>query len=284
VLRPDGTIAADTGTQQYTNPAFRFGPAAGAIPVDLDVTGTWRFVFDNNGQTIVSAPFEVVADPSEIVNRPPQPIQAYLDPTEYTPDDVVFCRVETDLLFDDPDYDIVYYEYEWLVDGKPLRFVTHAGQADAIPHHTIEAGEVLECRVTPSDGIDRGDTVTTLCGDLDPTCIRVTIDVVSSIKTGKRGVVPVVVFGSEDLDVEDLDVDSLRFGPDGAATAHDLTDPSTWNEHLDDVNRDGFMDLMTHYRADESGIAPGDESADLVGLILGGRPLKGNGSIKTVGR
>ena len=126
--------------------------------------------------------------------------------------------------------------------------------------------------------------MTTLCGDLDPTCIRVTIDVVSSIKTGKRGVVPVVVFGGEDLDVADLDVISLRFGPDGAATAHDLTEPATWNEHLDDVNRDGFMDVMTHYHVDESGIAPGDESADLLGLTLDRRPLKASGAIQTISR
>jgi hypothetical protein len=114
--------------------------------------------------------------------------------------------------------------------------------------------------------------------------LHVTINIVSSINTHKRGVVPVVVFGSEALDVADLDVDSLRFGPDGAATAHDLTGPFTWNEHLDDVNLDGFMDVMTHYRVDESGIAPGDESADLLGLTLDGRPLKGSGSIQTVGR
>jgi hypothetical protein len=251
--------------------------------VDLSNTGTWNLDLDLHGQAILSAPFEVVPDPSQIVNRPPHPIQAYLDPAEYTPDDVVFCRVETDLVFDDPDYDLVRYEYEWLADGEVIRSVTHAGQADAIPHHTILAGEVLECRVTPSDGINRGETASTFCSDLDPTCIRVAINVRSSIMTHRRGVVPVVVFGSEALDVTDLDVDSLRFGPDGAATAHDLTDPSTWNEHVQDVNLDGFMDLMTHYCMDESGIAPGDESADLLGLTLDGRPLKGSGSIKTVG-
>jgi hypothetical protein len=282
--RPDGTLAFDSGTQQFTNAAFRWGWLWYSVFVDLSNTGTWNLDLDLHGQAILSAPFEVVPDPSQIVNRPPHPIQAYLDPAEYTPDDVVFCRVETDLVFDDPDYDLVRYEYEWLADGEVIRSVTHAGQADAIPHHTILAGEVLECRVTPSDGINRGETASTLCGDLDPTCIRVAINVRSSIMTHRRGVVPVVVFGSEALDVADLDVDSLRFGPGGAATAHDLMDPFTWNEHLDDVNLDGFMDVMTHYRADESGIAPGDESADLLGLTLDGRPLKGVGPIKTVGR
>ncbi len=67
----------------------------------------------------------------------------------------------TDLIFDDPDYDIVRYEYEWFADGEAFRSVTHAGHADAIPHHTLLPGEVLECRVTPSDGILRGDTATT---------------------------------------------------------------------------------------------------------------------------
>jgi CubicO group peptidase (beta-lactamase class C family) len=114
--------------------------------------------------------------------------------------------------------------------------------------------------------------------------LHVTISVKGSIKTGKRGVVPVVVFGNEVLDVANLDVDSLRFGPDGAYTAHDLTDLSNWNEHVQDVNLDGFMDLMTHYRADESGITPGDQSADLLGLTLDGCPLKGSGPIQTVSR
>jgi hypothetical protein len=114
--------------------------------------------------------------------------------------------------------------------------------------------------------------------------LHVTINIASAINTHRRGVVPVVAFGSEAIGVTDLDVDSLCFGPDRAATAHDLTDPSTWNEHVQDVNLDGFMDVMTHYRMDESGIAPGDESADLLGLTLDGRPLKGSGSIKTVGR
>jgi len=109
---------------------------------------------------------------------------------------------------------------------------------------------------------------------------HVTISVKGSIKTGKRGVVPVVVFGNEALDVADLDVDSLRFGLDGAYTAHDLTDLSNWNEHVQDVNLDGFMDLMTHYRADESGITPGDQSADLLGLTLDGCPLKGSGPFR----
>jgi hypothetical protein len=283
VRRPDGTFAADTGTQPYAIPSFiNWGWQAATMPVDLDVTGPWSLIILANGKTMVSAPFDVVADPSEIMNRPPHPIQAYLDPAEYTPDDVIFCRVETDPVLDDPDYDIVRYEYEWFVDGEALRFVTHAGQADAIPHHTIQDGEMLECRVTPSDGILRGDTVTTLCGDLDPTCIRATLNVTSTVKTDRRGVIPVVVFGSENLDVADLDVDSLLFGPDGAATAHDLTDPSKWNEHISDVNRDGFMDLMTHYRVDETGIAPGDESVDLLGLTLDRRPLKASGAIQTV--
>ena len=114
--------------------------------------------------------------------------------------------------------------------------------------------------------------------------LHVAIDIVSAINTHRRGVVPVVVFGSEALDVTDLDVDSLRFGPERAATAHDLMDPFTWDEHIQDVNLDGFMDVMTHYRVGESGIAPGDEFADLLGLTLDGLPLKGSGPIKTVGR
>jgi hypothetical protein len=176
-VRPDGTLGGDTGDRPYENPPFRMGLGWYEIPLDLDVAGTWHVVWDFDDQTLLRAPFEVVASAEEIVNRPPAPIEAYLDPPEYTPDDVVFCRVSTDPVFDDPDYDIVRYEYEWLVDGEVLRVVEHAGQADALARHTAEAGDRLECRVTPSDGLLRGDTVTTVCNDLDPTCIRADLDV-----------------------------------------------------------------------------------------------------------
>jgi hypothetical protein len=49
------------------------------------------------------------------------------------------------------------------------------------------------------------------------------------------------------------------------------------------VNHDGFMDLVVHFRTQDTGIGCGDESATLVGVTLDGRPFEGTDSIQTVG-
>ena len=80
-----------------------------------------------------------------------------------------------------------------------------------------------------------------------------------------------------------IDVTTLAFGPDRASPAHDLTDSFTYNDHLQDVNLDGFTDLVTHFRVRDTGIACGDESVMRTGETLDGQPTEGTDSITTVG-
>jgi hypothetical protein len=98
-----------------------------------------------------------------------------------------------------------------------------------------------------------------------------------------RGVIPVAILGSEDFSIADIDVTTIRFGPAGAACRHDLTDEWTCNEHVEDMNLDGFLDLMTHYRAEDTGIACGDSSATITGSGLDGTPFVGIDYFETVG-
>ena len=91
------------------------------------------------------------------------------------------------------------------------------------------------------------------------------------------------MLGSETFDVTNIDVTTLSFGADGASPAHNLSDSFTYNDHLQDVNYDGFMDLVSHYRTRDVGIACGDESATLTGATLDGQPIEGSDSIRTVG-
>ena len=81
------------------------------------------------------------------------------------------------------------------------------------------------------------------------------------INLSGRGNLPLAVLGSEVFDVTDVDVTTLAFGPDGAATSHDLTKPGLFEDHLRDVNDDGFTDLVSHHRTKETGISPGDAEA-----------------------
>jgi len=105
----------------------------------------------------------------------------------------------------------------------------------------------------------------------------------NTINTRLNYVVSVALLGSEVFDVADVDVTSLRFGPDEASPAHDLTDTWTYTAHLQDVNFDGFMDLIMHFPMQDTGIACGDESATLTGNMLSGKPIEGTDSIRTVG-
>jgi hypothetical protein len=109
------------------------------------------------------------------------------------------------------------------------------------------------------------------------------IDVLSTVNPRSRGVVPVAILGSESFDVSDIDVTTLAFGPNAASPAHSLTDSFTYHDHLQDVNYDGIMDLVTHYRTQDTGITCGDEAAMLTGETLDGQPIEGFDSIRTVG-
>jgi hypothetical protein len=97
----------------------------------------------------------------------------------------------------------------------------------------------------------------------------------AAINPFSRGVIPVAILGSDEVDVAGVDVASLRFGPAGAPPAHRKRGV------VADVNGDGVLDLLVHFRTEDSGIAIGDGEACLAGE-LDGTPFEGCDAVRTV--
>lgn len=103
----------------------------------------------------------------------------------------------------------------------------------------------------------------------------------------KRGVTPVAVLGSAELDVRDIDVATLLFGDlaedESTMPAHDLTDILVLEEHIQDVNGDGLEDLVSHYSTQDTGIDLDDTEACIKGETIGGTPFEGCDSVRIPG-
>jgi len=105
----------------------------------------------------------------------------------------------------------------------------------------------------------------------------------NSINTKSGGVVPVALCTTVGLDATAVDVTTLLFaGVGGTAPAHDLTDPVILASHQQDVCGDASTDLVAHFRQKDTGLAPGDTEACLVGNLLNGSPFEGCDAVRIV--
>ncbi|NUT55850.1 MAG: M23 family metallopeptidase [Thermoleophilia bacterium] len=152
VERPDGSVAY---AGRLDVAGYRSGWAKRKLRLRL-VPGRWALAYELGGTVAAEAPFDVVSARRQVVNRRPNPVTASLDPAAPRAGEVVVCRVDTSLVTEDPDFDIVRYRYRWTSGGRVLRTVTSAALSDALRRDAAHPGETLACEVTPSDGKLRG--------------------------------------------------------------------------------------------------------------------------------
>ncbi len=97
----------------------------------------------------------------------------------------------------------------------------------------------------------------------------------NSISPGGKGLISVAILTTPAFDATAVDPDTVQFGPGAATRAHA-------NAHVEDVDSDGDLDLVLHFRTQETGIAAGDTEACLTGQTFGGVPIGGCDSVRTV--
>ena len=112
--------------------------------------------------------------------------------------------------------------------------------------------------------------------------IQVEIDIrpgsdVNPINLKSNGVIPVAILGSDTFDVMTVDVTTLEFGPGHASPAHETLHP------YEDVNEDGILDLVAHFRTQGTGITADDTNAYLTGALLDGNFFEGGDVLHIVG-
>lgn len=148
-LRPDGSVAFDSGPMFESGPFYRAAVSPYNFNIDLDVTGEWIIEYSLNDNVVARAPFRVraVGAPADVL--PPHPISLALDPPAPDSGQVLFCRVRAPRTLVDPNYRIVRFRYVWQVNGVTVRDVVSMGLADCIPHSTGQPGQTVTCTVTP---------------------------------------------------------------------------------------------------------------------------------------
>jgi hypothetical protein len=156
MLNPRGQQVVDRQGSFENSAVFELAWVLDSFNVNLDLPGTWRVQILINDGVVVDAPFKVVTNARQIVNRAPNKVTAHLSPPHPVEGQALICQVQSPLALRDPDFDIVSYRYEWRVNGHLVRTVTSAGLTDFLASGVAHPGNKVSCRVTPTDGKKAG--------------------------------------------------------------------------------------------------------------------------------
>jgi hypothetical protein len=115
------------------------------------------------------------------------------------------------------------------------------------------------------------------------TAIAVAIDIMpggnpNTINLRARGALPVAILGSADFSVADIDVSTIRLA--GAPVL--VKGNGQPMASVEDVNTDGFLDLVVHIDREALALTPADTEAVLEGTTHDGRRFRGKDTVRVL--
>lgn len=102
----------------------------------------------------------------------------------------------------------------------------------------------------------------------------------NSINLKSKGLIPVALFGSAEFDIDLVDTTTVSFGPmhhhmDGGAPAVKV--------NAEDVNLDGYPDLIFFFKPAQTELQTSDVIACLHGFLLDGSQFCGHDDVRVIG-
>ncbi len=113
---------------------------------------------------------------------------------------------------------------------------------------------------------------------LAPTIVTMDIkpgETANDINPASKGNIPVAILTTDTFDAVQIDPLTVRFGVLPTSESHS-------RGHIEDVDGDGDVDLVLHFRTQETGITCGETEITLVGETFGGESISGSDTINTV--
>jgi hypothetical protein len=253
------------------------------LPVgdDSDTLDYLNFVKDDQIKVICTpyideTPGTAVEDTITISNSAPSIESLTIEPNPASTDSTLEAIPDG---WADADGDEEGYQWQW------QKYNTDTSTWEDIPGATestlessnFELNDQIKVICTPDDGTDTGEPMeaTIIISILN---YDAGIDVKpgseeNPINLKSKGVIPVAVYTTEGFDATLVDIETVVFGPAGAGPVHFA---------YEDIDEDGDIDLILHFRTQETGITEDDTEATLSGMTESGTSFTGTNVIKIV--
>jgi hypothetical protein len=96
------------------------------------------------------------------------------------------------------------------------------------------------------------------------------------LNLNEYGVIPAAIFGSEDFDVYEIDIDTLSLQ---GLSVKMVGKANKLLAHFEDIDGDGYMDLIAQFEDTYAWTGTGEDYAILTGTLYDGTPIEGSDSI-----